>query len=195
MVRPVQGTRSSTSALVGGLALTVSGVSTYWDIASHVDDGRERFLTPPHVGIYSGVTVALMAIGLAMLGDRLGAGASLRDALIHPFRNLRPGLAAAASGMATALAAAPLDNAWHEIYGIDITIWSPPHLLAIFGVSTAALGLAMLIAPATGHHRPLLHHFLTERVSRGTSGDHRRVRLQRRKSATWSSRRGCSPGR
>jgi hypothetical protein len=148
-------------ALIAGIALTVSGASTYWDIASHVDGGRERFLTPPHVGIYSGVTIALAVIALAMLSDRLRDGASLLEALRHPFRDVRPGLAAAGTGMATALAAAPFDNAWHEIYGIDITIWSPPHLLAIFGVSVAAFGLAMLVAPAAGSNsRPLLHHFL-----------------------------------
>jgi hypothetical protein len=148
-------------ALIAGIALTVSGASTYWDIASHVDGGRERFLTPPHIGIYSGVTIALAVIALAMLSDRQRDGASLFEALRHPFRDVRPGLAAAGIGMATALAAAPFDNAWHEIYGIDITIWSPPHLLAIFGVSVAALGLAMLVAPAAGSNsRPLLHHFL-----------------------------------
>jgi hypothetical protein len=37
----------------------------------------------------------------------------------------------------------------------------PPHLLAIVGVSVAALGLAMLVAPATGVRvRPVLHDFL-----------------------------------
>lgn len=148
-------------ALIAGVALAASGLSTYWDIGSHIDGGRERFLTPPHIGIYSGVTVALAVIALAMLSDRLQAGASLFGALRHPFRDVRPGLAAAETGMATALAAAPFDNAWHEIYGIDITIWSPPHLLAILGVSVAALGLAMLVAPAAGaHYRPMLHHFL-----------------------------------
>ena len=161
MKRMLVGLGGTAPALTAGLALAVSGASTYWDIASHVDGGRERFLTPPHVGIYAGVTVALGVIALAMLSDRLRAGSSLFGALRHPFRAVRPGLAAAGTGMATALAAAPFDNAWHEIYGIDITIWSPPHLLAIFGLSVAALGLAMLVAPATGtNFRPLLHHFL-----------------------------------
>ncbi|MDQ3987170.1 MAG: hypothetical protein M3280_11830 [Actinomycetota bacterium] len=50
--------------------------------------------------------------------------------------------------MLTTLVAAPFDNAWHEIYGIDVTIWSPSHLLAIFGIAAATLGLAALMAPA-----------------------------------------------
>jgi hypothetical protein len=54
--------RGIAPALIAGIALTVSGGSTYWDIASHVDGGRERFLTPPHIGIYSGVTIALGVI-------------------------------------------------------------------------------------------------------------------------------------
>lgn len=156
-LRPLRG---SVPALLGGLALAFSGGATYWDIATHVDGGRERFLTPPHVAMYSGVTLALMVIALAMVADRLEAGGSLGRAVLHPFRDVRPGLAAAGTGMAITLAAAPFDNAWHEIYGIDITIWSPPHLLAIFGVSGAALGLSMLVAPAARTPRPLLYHFL-----------------------------------
>lgn len=144
----VQRFRGDLPAVVAGIALAVSGASTYWDIATHVDQGRERFLTPAHAGIYAGVTVALAAIGLGLMADRRAAGASALQAILHPLADVRPGLAAAGAGMATALAAAPLDNAWHEIYGIDVTIWSPPHLLAIFGVSVAALGLAMLVAPA-----------------------------------------------
>ena len=152
--------RGSAPALVAGIALAFSGASTYWDIATHVDGGRERFLTPPHIALYSGVTIALAVVSLAMLADRFGSGATLRQAVLHPFRGVRAGLAAAGTGLAIALAAAPLDNAWHEIYGLDITIWSPPHLLAIFGISGSILGLAMLVAPVSGHHRPWLHHFL-----------------------------------
>lgn len=159
--------RGTTPSLVAGIAIAFSGAATYWDIASHFEGERERFLTPPHIGIYSGVTVALLAIALGLLIDRLDRGATVRHALLHPFRESRPGLAAAGTGMATALAAAPLDNMWHEIYGIDITIWSPPHLLAIFGVSAASLGLAMLVAPATRSYRPILFHFLLSSLLTG----------------------------
>jgi hypothetical protein len=43
--------RGIAPALIAGIALTVSGGSSYWDIASHMDGGREQFLTPPHIGI------------------------------------------------------------------------------------------------------------------------------------------------
>lgn len=86
MLQRVSGLSGGTApALIAGIALAVSGASTYWDIASHVDGGRERFLTPRHIGIYSGVTVALVVIAMAMLSDRLGEGASFFEALRIPF--------------------------------------------------------------------------------------------------------------
>lgn len=136
------------AAKVGATLLLVGAISTYWDIATHIDVGRERFLTPAHVGIYSAVLVSAIAIALSGLADHFRAGDSFLTALRHPFRNLRPGIGVAGAGMLTTLVAAPFDNAWHEIYGIDVTIWSPPHLLAIFGIAAASLGLAALVAPA-----------------------------------------------
>ncbi len=126
----------------------MGAISTYWDIATHIDIGRERFLTPAHVGIYSAVLISGIAIALSGLADHFRAGDSFLAALRHPFKNLRPGVGVAGAGMLTTLVAAPFDNAWHEIYGIDVTIWSPPHLLAIFGLAAASLGLAALVAPA-----------------------------------------------
>jgi hypothetical protein len=29
--------------------------------------------------------------------------------------------------------AAPLDEVWHRLFGLDVTIWSPPHLLGLLG--------------------------------------------------------------
>src|SRR5918995_2071608 len=135
------------AAYIGASLLLVGAISTYWDIATHIDVGRERFLTPPHIGIYASVLVSAIAIALSGLADHFRAGDSFLGALRHPFRNLRPGIGVSGAGMLTALVAAPFDNAWHEIYGIDVTIWSPPHLLAIFGIAAASLGLAALIAP------------------------------------------------
>jgi hypothetical protein len=147
LVRPFEG---SLAAKVGATLLLVGAVSTYWDIATHIDVGRERFLTPAHIGIYSAVLISAVAIALSGLADHFRAGDSFLAALRHPFRNLRPGIGVAGAGMLTTLVAAPFDNAWHEVYGIDVTIWSPPHLLAIFGIAAASLGLAALVAPAVG---------------------------------------------
>jgi hypothetical protein len=43
----------------------------------------------------------------------------------------------------------PLDDLWHQIFGQDVTVWSPTHLLMIAGGAFAGLGLWMLIR--SGH--------------------------------------------
>jgi len=36
--------------------------------------------------------------------------------------------------MAVTVLAAPIDDLWHRLFGLDVTLWSPPHLLGILGV-------------------------------------------------------------
>jgi hypothetical protein len=33
----------------------------------------------------------------------------------------------------------PLDNYWHQLYGLDVTIWSPFHVMIISGMVLAGL--------------------------------------------------------
>src|SRR5262249_33101439 len=59
----------------------------------------------------------------------------------------------AAWGGALIVLAAPVDDLWHRLFGLDVTLWSPPHLLGIFGgmVSSAA---CMVIAREVYADRP-----------------------------------------
>ena len=45
-----------------------------------------------------------------------------------------------------ALAGFPLDDVWHRLFGQDVTLWGPTHLMLIGGASLATLAAAMLIA-------------------------------------------------
>jgi hypothetical protein len=49
-------------------------------------------------------------------------------------------------GTLTDLIAAPLDNYWHRLYGIDVTLWSPFHLLGLTGSIFAGVGLIYVFA-------------------------------------------------
>ena len=49
---------------------------------------------------------------------------------------------AAGAGALCALVAAPIDVYWHEAYGRDAVLWSPPHILALFGAIGLVLGVA-----------------------------------------------------
>lgn len=54
---------------------------------------------------------------------------------------------AAAVGLmgAGSLAAFPVDALWHSAYGLDVTLWSPPHLQLVGGGSFATIGLMLMI--------------------------------------------------
>jgi hypothetical protein len=39
----------------------------------------------------------------------------------------------AAWGIALTVLAAPIDDLWHRTFGLDVTLWSPPHLLGLLG--------------------------------------------------------------
>jgi hypothetical protein len=51
----------------------------------------------------------------------------------------------AAWGVALLLLAAPIDDLWHRLFGLDVTLWSPPHLLGLLGSAINTIG-ALLIA-------------------------------------------------
>jgi len=62
-------------------------------------------------------------------------------------------------GTLTDLIAAPLDNYWHRLYGIDVTLWSPFHLLGLTGSIFAGVGLIYVFASeaaiaSTSEHVP-----------------------------------------
>jgi hypothetical protein len=52
--------------------------------------------------------------------------------------------------------AAPIDDVWHRLFGIDVTLWSPPHLLGLAGAqinSLACLLIAREVWPSRGRAR------------------------------------------
>ena len=44
------------------------------------------------------------------------------------------------------IASAPFDNWWHDAYGLDVKILSPPHMLLAAGILAVHLGALLLIA-------------------------------------------------
>ncbi len=44
-----------------------------------------------------------------------------------------------------ALLGFPLDDVWHTLFGQDVTLWGPTHVLMIGGASLATLGIWVLL--------------------------------------------------
>ena len=118
----------------------------YWDVTWHATIGRDSFWIPPHLFVYSGVQVLLLSAlgGLALAWRRAGL---LRAALTGP---VGTGFAIAALGAVIQVAAAPLDDLWHRTYGLDATIWSPPHLMGIAGGMVGIYGLLVALGVKVG---------------------------------------------
>jgi len=101
----------------------------HWDISFHVELGRDSFWQPPHLMVYFGVALVFASGVVPILAGRGRASAGCYV------------LAASALGQ---IVAAPIDDLWHRLYGIDNTLWSFPHLAFIVAGSVTALGLALL---------------------------------------------------
>jgi hypothetical protein len=143
LVSPVSSTSVTLSPVYGALAAAAGAVSlfaTYWDDAWHTDIGRDTALIPPHVVLYGGVAITgLVVVGWALVA--LVRTRSIRAAL------RQPGLLLAGLGGAVTLAAAPLDAFWHDRFGRDAVLWSPPHMLVVFASTTMAIGLLAGVRP------------------------------------------------
>ncbi|HEX2514349.1 MAG TPA: hypothetical protein VH257_06555, partial [Chloroflexota bacterium] len=122
------------SAVLAGVLLFLLG--GFWDVAWHIEVGRDTFWSPPHLLLYAGVLTILGASVTAFVAAwRRGAAGT------GTWRRLpRASAVIAATGGLLALASAPLDDLWHRLYGLDVTILSPPHVLLVTGVAIAAYG-------------------------------------------------------
>ncbi len=123
-----------------------------WDIQWHTNIGRDSFWIPPHLMTYSGVTLTvLLSFGIlawTTLRPSPAAGDVVRAFGLVGTR----GVHLAAWGIALTVLAAPIDDLWHRLFGIDVTLWSPPHMLGLLGAAVNTLGcflLAREVYPAT----------------------------------------------
>ncbi len=134
------------STLIGVSSLLICAGS-YWDLSEHVASGiapgGEDFLWPPHLLIYASFLLAfLVALGGMMSLAIPNLKAGVRDPRLWARRN--PYIAASALLAGYGLLSIPSDAIWHELYGIDLTPWSPPHIFlaaAAASLPIAAIGL------------------------------------------------------
>lgn len=132
------------------LAKLVGTWGVQWDIQWHVVIGRDTFWIAPHLMTYAGVTLAVaLSWGMLAWETALGDGARPGPPRVLGLRGTR-GFQLAAWGIAVTVLAAPIDDLWHRLFGLDVTLWSPPHLMGIFGSvinSLACLLIAQEVYP------------------------------------------------
>jgi hypothetical protein len=138
---------AATALLFSIYGLAVAGYGFFTDVAWHVALGRDDDLfTAPHTAILTGLV--LIAIG-PLLGMLVATVSGTPTRLVVngvriPWSLLPLGVLGAA-----AMIGFPVDELWHQAYGVDVTMWSPPHLIMILAASFTGLA-AWLVLAETG---------------------------------------------
>lgn len=132
------------AAFAGG-ALLLAVFGFYWDVALHIDDGRDPgpFANPAHFFIIFG----LLGIAVAgYLGALLGGDETSPTAV-----KVREGWSVPLGAVLLmvcgliAVAGFPLDDMWHRIFGQDVTLWGPTHIQMVGGAALSTLALWVLV--------------------------------------------------
>jgi hypothetical protein len=156
------------AALPSALAaasLLVALLGMYWDISLHIDAGRDAgpLANPAHYLILAGLFGVFSAgyFAICLPKERPGpAAVHITGDWYAPVG----GLLIAACG-AFALVGFPLDDLWHRLFGQDVTLWGPTHLMLIGGAGMTLIGQAVLLVEgmrARAFRGPASEPLLTE---------------------------------
>jgi len=148
------------------LASVVSSVlGSAWDISWHESIGRDSFWTAAHMLIYLSGVLAGISCGYLILSTTFRKNSPLYDVSISMWGFRGPlGAFICAWGGVAMIASAPFDNWWHNSYGLDVKILSPPHVLLALGMIGIRFGLLVMVLAemnrAEGIYRQRLERIL-----------------------------------
>jgi hypothetical protein len=170
--------------VVAAAAMIVVGL--LWDISWHMSIGRDTFWTPAHLLIQAGGLLAGGSSAWLALRTTFRGSAEEKASAVS-FWGFRAPLGAwvCVLGCGAMLTSAPFDDWWHDAYGLDVRIVSPPHILLGLGMMGIVLGAllrtlalqnategaeraraATLFAWASGFHLTILAVLLLEDSAR-----------------------------
>ena len=145
-VQPAKAARISTSAqtvLAGGTAIALG---ILWDISWHRTIGRDTFWTPAHMAIYLGGLLGGLTCGWLVIKTTFFATPQEQAGAVKLWGFRGPlGAWVTIWGSLAMLTSAPFDNWWHDAYGVDVKILSPPHTVLALGMWGIVLGALMLV--------------------------------------------------
>ncbi|WP_244929584.1 hypothetical protein [Nocardioides sp. W7] len=137
---------ASLPLMVAMISLVTALFGMYWDISLHIGVGRDEgpLANPAHYPILFGL------FGISAAGV-LACALPREDEIGPSGIQLAPGWRAPAGGLlltgagSYALLGFPLDDVWHRIFGQDVTLWGPTHLMLIGGAGLSLVAMAVLL--------------------------------------------------
>ena len=121
------------------LTITVS-LGLAWDRLYHTTHVFDTFFSPPHLFVYSMVTISGLLTASVVFNPTLRTwfGPTIR---FFPFPFPLPAsLLILGAGFVNLLLAGVLDSIWHSNFGLDETGWSTPHAMIAWALLVIYLG-------------------------------------------------------
>ena len=129
------------------LAALLTIVGVLWDISWHRSIGRDKFLSPPHILIYLGAIFAGLFSGIQVLYNSFYRREASQATSVRVWGVFYSSLGSLFCiwGAIAMLTSAPFDDWWHNAYGLDVKILSPPHTLLAMGMIFLQFGACVCI--------------------------------------------------
>ncbi|GAB4014934.1 hypothetical protein [Spirosoma koreense] len=129
-----------------------------WDIMWHMSIGRDGLFAPPHMVIYVGAVVAGLFSAYQILNLTFTKNHPARAGAVRFWGIFYGSLGAmfCVWGALAMLTSAPFDDWWHNTYGLDVQILTPPHTILIIGIMTVQFGAIVGILALQNQYRNTL---------------------------------------
>ena len=136
---------ASLPAAIATVSLVTAVFGMYWDISLHIDVGRDAgpLANPAHYFILVGL-FGIFSAGFVAMVLPTGRESATAVRITESWHAPLGGVLVCACG-AFSLLGFPLDDVWHRLFGQDVTLWGPTHLMLIGGAAMTLVGMAVLL--------------------------------------------------
>lgn len=150
--------------LVTFVALIIGSAGLLWDVNQHIENGRDLGLVsqPSHILAVVGLTTMVGASFLSLVLPVGEPGASA--VRLSRTWSVPPAGLAAFLGFGTTIIVFPLDDFWHRIFGLDVSLWSPIHFVIVGAAMAGALSTWFLMVSGAEAMRPGNHSPFARRL-------------------------------
>jgi hypothetical protein len=132
------------------LASTCIVVGLIWDVSWHRTVGRDTFWTLAHVLEQAAAVIAGLTCGWLVLKTTFAGSPAEKAQSVRFWRFFQGPLGAWVCiwGTLMMIVSAPFDNWWHNAYGLDVKIISPPHMILAWGMIGIQVGAMLMTLSA-----------------------------------------------